>query len=118
MRGEPVISAVLCGGAGPVSGPFQGSCAQSPSYFLYPKSIIIADYKHRQANFDPTSLIILEAQIGDYLGEDDIVRFDDVYERIPEIGKANFGGSSAWAADLPEPCFLEQTKPSAETRRI
>ena len=27
-------------------------------------------------------LIMIEVQSGDYLGEDDIVRFDDVYGRV------------------------------------
>jgi len=38
--------------------------------------------KHRLTNIDPEeSLIITEVQIGDYLGEDDIVRYEDVYGR-------------------------------------
>jgi mannose-6-phosphate isomerase-like protein (cupin superfamily) len=28
-------------------------------------------------------LILIEVQCGDYVGEDDIVRFDDVYGRAP-----------------------------------
>ena len=38
--------------------------------------------KHRVINTDDqTNLIITEVQIGDYLGEDDIVRYDDAYGR-------------------------------------
>ena len=38
--------------------------------------------KHRVTNTDETqSLIIAEVQIGDYLGEDDIIRYEDVYGR-------------------------------------
>ena len=37
--------------------------------------------KHRLANHQSTPLEIIEIQIGDYFGEDDIVRFDDVYGR-------------------------------------
>lgn len=38
--------------------------------------------KHRLSNIDDTeSLIISEVQIGDYLGEDDIVRYEDNYGR-------------------------------------
>lgn len=36
---------------------------------------------HRLANPGKTNLKIVEIQCGDYLGEDDIVRFDDVYGR-------------------------------------
>lgn len=39
--------------------------------------------KHRLTNTDDKeSLIISEIQLGDYLGEDDIVRYDDIYGRI------------------------------------
>ena len=37
--------------------------------------------KHRLANPGKTNLEIIEVQTGDYLKEDDIVRFDDIYER-------------------------------------
>ena len=38
--------------------------------------------KHRLANETCAPLIIIEVQTGDYLGEDDIMRFDDEYGRI------------------------------------
>ena len=39
--------------------------------------------KHRLINTDSKeSLIITEVQLGDYLGEDDIIRYDDIYGRI------------------------------------
>ena len=38
--------------------------------------------KHRLTNIGDTELVIVEVQVGDYLGEDDIVRLDDVYGRI------------------------------------
>lgn len=39
--------------------------------------------KHRLTNVDDKeSLIITEVQIGDYFGEDDIIRYEDVYGRI------------------------------------
>ena len=39
--------------------------------------------KHRVTNTDDTeSLIITEVQIGDYFGEDDIKRYEDVYGRV------------------------------------
>jgi mannose-6-phosphate isomerase len=37
--------------------------------------------KHRLENRGTTPLVIIEVQSGDYLGEDDIVRFDDDYNR-------------------------------------
>ena len=37
--------------------------------------------KHRLSNHGDENLIIVEVQIGDYLGEDDIIRFDDLYGR-------------------------------------
>lgn len=38
--------------------------------------------KHRLTNTDDTeSLIITEVQIGEYFGEDDIIRYDDIYGR-------------------------------------
>ena len=37
--------------------------------------------KHRLENSETTPLILIEVQSGDYLGEDDIVRFDDEYGR-------------------------------------
>lgn len=38
-------------------------------------------HKHRLANPGLTDLVMIEVQSGEYLGEDDIVRFDDVYGR-------------------------------------
>ncbi|MCD7789965.1 MAG: CBS domain-containing protein [Bacteroides thetaiotaomicron] len=39
--------------------------------------------KHRLTNTDEKeSLIITEVQIGDYFGEDDIIRYEDIYGRI------------------------------------
>ena len=37
--------------------------------------------KHRLSNHGNENLIIIEVQIGDYLGEDDIVRYEDIYSR-------------------------------------
>ena len=37
--------------------------------------------KHRAANLGKEPLEIVEVQLGDYLGEDDIVRFEDIYGR-------------------------------------
>lgn len=43
---------------------------------------IPAGYKHRLHNPGKIPLIMIEVQSGDYLGEDDIVRFEDVYGRV------------------------------------
>lgn len=37
--------------------------------------------KHRLTNVGDTELVLVEVQVGDYLGEDDIVRLDDIYGR-------------------------------------
>ena len=45
---------------------------------------------HRLENPGKTMLEVIEVQTGGYLGEDDIVRFDDTYGRCPSI-KARSG---------------------------
>lgn len=42
---------------------------------------IPAGAKHRLSNPGTVNLAIIEVQTGDYLGEDDIVRYEDVYDR-------------------------------------
>jgi mannose-6-phosphate isomerase-like protein (cupin superfamily) len=37
--------------------------------------------KHRLENFGADSVVLVEVQMGDYLGEDDIKRYDDIYGR-------------------------------------
>ena len=37
--------------------------------------------KHRLSNCEDSPLTIIEVQSGSYLGEDDIIRFDDLYGR-------------------------------------
>lgn len=41
--------------------------------------------KHRLENIGQIPLSVIEVQNGRYLGEDDIVRFDDIYGREGEI---------------------------------
>jgi len=41
--------------------------------------------KHRLSNPSEIPLVLIEVQTGDYLGEDDIVRFDDIYGRISNL---------------------------------
>lgn len=43
---------------------------------------IPATHKHRLSNHGKTNLEIIEVQTGDYFEEDDITRYDDVYNRI------------------------------------
>ena len=38
-------------------------------------------HKHRLENEGKIPLLIIEIQIGSYLGEDDIIRYDDIYFR-------------------------------------
>jgi mannose-1-phosphate guanylyltransferase / mannose-6-phosphate isomerase len=45
---------------------------------------IPAGHRHRLSNREAEPLIIIEIQTGSYLGEDDIVRFNDVYGRVKE----------------------------------
>jgi mannose-1-phosphate guanylyltransferase len=42
---------------------------------------IPAGHKHRLENPTDTDLVMIEVQCGPYLGEDDIVRFEDTYGR-------------------------------------
>jgi len=43
---------------------------------------IPAENKHRLENIGTEQLVIIEVQTGEYLGEDDIVRFQDIYGRV------------------------------------
>jgi mannose-1-phosphate guanylyltransferase/mannose-6-phosphate isomerase len=45
-------------------------------------TFIPAGHKHRVANPGVVELVMIEVQSGEYLGEDDIVRFEDVYGRV------------------------------------
>ena len=38
--------------------------------------------RHRLENFGDVDVEVIEVQFGDYLGEDDIVRYEDAYRRI------------------------------------
>ena len=50
---------------------------------------IPAGNKHRLANPGKESLVIIEVQVGDYVGEDDIVRFEDRYGRVERTPAAS-----------------------------
>jgi len=45
-------------------------------------TFIRAGHKHRLQNAGLIDLVLIEVQCGDYLGEDDIVRFEDNYGRV------------------------------------
>jgi len=45
------------------------------------EALIPAQTKHRVANPGTSPLVFIEVQCGDYLGEDDITRFEDDYNR-------------------------------------
>ena len=51
---------------------------------------IPAGTPHRLINPGTLTLVMIEVQSGEYLGEDDIVRFDDRYGRCPPNGSAEF----------------------------
>lgn len=44
-------------------------------------TFIRAGHKHRLSNPGVINLVLIEVQSGDYVGEDDIVRFEDIYGR-------------------------------------
>jgi mannose-1-phosphate guanylyltransferase/mannose-6-phosphate isomerase len=47
-------------------------------------TFIPVNTKHRLGNSQATPLVMIEVQCGEYVGEDDIVRFDDAYGRVRE----------------------------------
>jgi mannose-1-phosphate guanylyltransferase len=49
-------------------------------------TFIPAGQQHRLTNPGKTPCVMIEVQSGGYLGEDDIVRFDDQYGRVPVQG--------------------------------
>ncbi|MDC0063213.1 mannose-1-phosphate guanylyltransferase/mannose-6-phosphate isomerase [Candidatus Puniceispirillum sp.] len=50
---------------------------------------IEAGQKHRLANGTNDPLVVIEVQTGGYLGEDDIIRYEDFYNRAQEINADN-----------------------------
>tara|TARA_Y200000002_G_C22630533_1_gene642292 strand:- start:1074 stop:1442 length:369 start_codon:yes stop_codon:yes gene_type:complete len=45
--------------------------------------------KHRVSNPGKVTLLLIEVQVGPYTGEDDIVRFSDIYGRAGDESKEN-----------------------------
>lgn len=65
-----------------VSGTAKVSCNGKESIFNINESTFIPmGFTHRLENPGLIPLIIIEVQSGEYLGEDDIVRFEDDYQR-------------------------------------
>ncbi len=60
--------------------------------------------RHRMENKGPEPLALIEVQSGDYLGEDDIVRYEDDYGRTGGTGASTPGrGESSAAGSAAEP---------------
>ena len=70
---------VVSGTAAVVNGERQITVRSNESTY------IPAGHKHRLENATREPLVIIEVQSGPYLGEDDIVRFDDKYGRVPAV---------------------------------
>lgn len=51
-------------------------------------TFIPAGHCHRLTNPGVIDLVMIEVQSGEYLGEDDIVRFEDIYGRTPAVQEA------------------------------
>jgi mannose-1-phosphate guanylyltransferase/mannose-6-phosphate isomerase len=66
-----------------VSGSAKVQCDEREFLVLKNQSTYIpAGKKHRVENPGIVDLVMIEVQSGDYLGEDDIVRFSDIYGRV------------------------------------
>ncbi|WP_296272219.1 mannose-1-phosphate guanylyltransferase/mannose-6-phosphate isomerase [Pseudomonas sp. UBA6323] len=52
-------------------------------------TFIPAGHRHRLVNPGVIDLVMIEVQSGEYLGEDDIVRFNDIYGRAPVSEKTS-----------------------------
>ena len=69
-----------------VNGTAKVEINESISYLRKNESIYVPlGAKHRLSNPGKSKLTLIEVQSGDYLGEDDIVRFDDIYGRIKNL---------------------------------
>ena len=65
-----------------VSGTAEVTCGENTALYTENQSTYIPiGTKHRLHNPGKIPLIIIEIQSGAYVGEDDIIRFEDVYER-------------------------------------
>ncbi len=69
---------VVSGVAGVVNGDREFQLKENESTY------VPALNRHRLSNLGKVNLEMIEVQTGDYLEEDDIVRYDDIYNRIKE----------------------------------
>lgn len=59
------------------------TCADRVQYYHKGECIEIPrETKHRIENLTDSQVALIEVQNGEYLGEDDIIRFEDDYQRI------------------------------------
>lgn len=66
-----------------VSGTARVTCGETETLINVNESTFIPMGRlHRLENPGIIPLVIIEVQSGEYLGEDDIVRFDDDYQRV------------------------------------
>lgn len=66
-----------------VSGTAKVTCGTAEMYLCENEHVYIAaGQTHRLQNPGKVPLRVIEVQSGSYLGEDDIIRFEDVYDRI------------------------------------
>ena len=66
-----------------VSGTARVTCGDSVTLLSENQSTYIPiGMNHRLENPGKLPLELIEVQSGSYLGEDDIVRFEDVYQRV------------------------------------
>lgn len=69
-----------------VSGTAKVTCGDKVNIVNINESTFIPiGSNHRLENPGVIPLTIIEVQSGEYLGEDDIVRFQDDYNRVPEV---------------------------------
>ena len=69
-----------------VSGTAKVTCGEDESiYNINESTFIPMGTSHRLENPGVIPLIIIEVQSGEYLGEDDIIRFEDDYQRCEAI---------------------------------
>lgn len=73
-----------------VSGTARVTCGERETIVNINESTFIpVGTNHRLENPGIIPLTIIEVQSGEYLGEDDIVRFQDDYNRVPESATNN-----------------------------
>jgi mannose-1-phosphate guanylyltransferase/mannose-6-phosphate isomerase len=71
-----------------VSGTARVTCGEKVTLVTENQSVYIpVGELHRLENPGKVPLQLIEVQTGSYLGEDDIVRVEDVYQRIPGNGE-------------------------------